>query len=304
MDTRQILHVDDESIRTKPSKLEESERAILHKYVITFQELDELFQLFDVYDINLKLLHSICNLQINGGFECKAGWSGDDFTTINILTTNIISSGKVFTEALDRATKAICGVDSIEREHFRKNAYSSEYSKELPYFILSNFRDIVQHGHLVVSLDDSSEQKHFCFDIEQIRGTLHFSFKKPFADKMENISKEIEKRFNSSPVLSYTSIMSGYSLSVVRIHNCFLKTMCPVLNDIDSELRLLLVRRKDIAQFIEERGISFVVYEAEGRLWAFSPDTPRLEEFSKKASRCKERLKNLEAEHLRMHFEN
>lgn len=196
------------------------------KRITSFVEItryiEEIHQLFDIFQYNIRRLLSIYELNNHDKIKRHVPKFEDfsDSTELNALVISLISSGKTLVDAVQACVQSCYSKDSNEYSEFCK-ILSKEYDNCFSYRFLTRLRDFSQHGHVPVSLDGETA----CFDIGQLISTPHFNHNKTILGEMERFCDELLIKEKVQPRHVFSIAIAEFSVSIFKIYYELWKAM-------------------------------------------------------------------------------
>lgn len=213
-----------------------SDISIISTYVETTRYLQEIHQLFNVFQYNLRVLLSTYELNNSDSIKRNkpAFEDFDDRIEINALTISLISAGKTLVDALESCVGVICSESSSAKDFslFLSGIYDSSFS----YRLLTRLRDFSQHGHIPVSIT----QEKFRFDIAQILATPHFRHNAALKGEMRTFSEELLLKVQSEANYVYTTAIAEFAVSIFKIYSKFYLYIEEAFNETVLDFRKIL----------------------------------------------------------------
>lgn len=254
--------------------LKESEKITLHElcaefvglicdYVELHRHLQEINQLFEVFQFNLERLLSSYVIQRNDCVVRKDAFQSgySDFIAINAYVTSIISAGRSLVDAVDNCAKESFGEQSESYEEFSSNCKQSVYDKNFSYRLFYDLRNFAQHNHLPVSVRDS----FCCFDNGQILGTPHFKSNKNVREELEKIQEEIIELRRDNFRISLSYCLAQYVAGVAEVHKGFWERIKDLLFEQQHQIDAAIAEEPEL---LEHDNAKF-----DGRIIYREPDT-------------------------------
>ena len=211
-----IPHEKLEHVRELSRKsLNNEERRTLERFCSVTESVDEIYQLYCAFRINLALL--IDNYILGYDDRIVSCQTGDpiDFYMVNTLTANIVSSGKNTIERI----KVLIEEDVPEIwEDFRIQYYSKVFDKNLSYRFLNDTRNITQHGHFIVSRDPDGR---YAFDVRQILDLPHYTHNRrcrETLEKYQGLFEEVSGICGRGSRIGYTYTLDKYCVGLTNIY--------------------------------------------------------------------------------------
>lgn len=149
---------------------------LFRNYVKITEEIQELHQLFNELMFNLGQLDKECIVYYNDQAVLRDNSEPVDFTIINALTINILSSGRSLIDYMETILKNQKKEKYVD---FKKNYISKVFDEEFSYKLCYYLRNYSQHGHMPVSVKEDMSFYEFT--------------KQSITQKIMEIKIEIEK---------------------------------------------------------------------------------------------------------------
>ena len=187
-------------------------------YIETTRHLQEIHQLFLIFNKNISALQSEFVLK-NGGNAFrgrKAANSEADCISINAYIINIISAGRTLVESMECYINTNSNIATESKKKYL-DFYHKIYDSSFAYRLLIRLRDYSQHGHLPVS----SRWNNYFFDLMQIVEKPHYNHNKAFESQMKNIIDEIVTNFHDTPTIALTETLAEYVANLLSIYKMF-----------------------------------------------------------------------------------
>ena len=233
------------------TEFSDDERKKLEQYSIYNESIDEIYQLYRSFRFNLSLLsdnydiryddHIIADpgrikIAYNDQYISISAGEDIDFYAINTYTSNIVSSGKNLIERINLFFK-----EDLEQEYdnFRNQYSSKEYDDNFSYRFLTETRNMVQHGHYIVSTDVESK---FAFDFKQILSLPHYHMTKRIKDEISTIQHDLDEltNYERPAKLAFTYTLDLYCVGLSKIyHGYYLLTKSYIKNLTNDAITIL-----------------------------------------------------------------
>lgn len=251
------LGVDIEKI--KLSKLTEVERSSIEFYVEITRHIQEIEQLFRVFNVNLENIFHYYEFNSNDIIIRKKinELNQNDYIIINTFVTNYISSGKSLKETIEVFMKQNIGEDSQKTKTFINDYSRKLYDDVFSYRFLLRIRDFSQHGHLPVNKD--SLGKYF-FNLNSILATPHFQHNKALEEEMKNIRDEICNKYSAQPRITFTLSIAEFNLCIIKTYKGFIDIIKDTLYDSVQKVSSILDSRPDLIYKSKDCLNEFVIY--------------------------------------------
>ncbi len=269
MDTEKIVVLKNtENVTTHD--LSEEFITIVCDYVEINRHVQEINQLFDVFQFNIERLMVTYEICSDDCFNRKTEFETDytDFVAINAFMMNIISAGRSLVDALD-----ICMVNAYGEKSDKYNDYklcrSAVYDGKFAYRFFYHLRNFAQHNHLLISTEDN-----FCyFDAAQILDTPHYKANKKMWDELESICSEIRERYKDNFRISLSLCLIEYIAGVAERYKVFWEYIKDRLFELKGEIDKALEQEPEILEHGNEKFNGYILYQTPGKPdWhAFAP---------------------------------
>ena len=210
---------------------------IIQSYIEMTRHVQEIHQLFELFQYNLKRLLSV--YELNSGDSVKRhkpyfeGFS--DRIELNALVINYISSGKTLIDSIQTCIKTSYPENKPKVDEF-SSFLSSVYDDCFSYRLLTRLRDCAQHGHLPVSVIDNI----MCFDIAQIIHTPHFNHNKTILEEMKKFYDELLVVQKTQPHHVFTLAVAEYTVSICNVYHSFWLTVHDAFLSAEKNIRILI----------------------------------------------------------------
>lgn len=224
MDTERFIFTQGELDDVAFQELSLNDLETVEFYVEITRNIQEIHMLFRMFVFNLECFwKEFDNLQ-NEKVSLKERIERLDekHPAINALVTNVISSGKTLSTAMESYMSQNYDTDDQESKDFLKME-NDTYDHSFSYRFLIRLRDFAQHGHVPVSLDLT--QLDFVFDLEQILFKPHFSHNKTLEKQIEAIITEIRNTYRDTPTLALNRTIAEFSDRLLLLYLVFLKAV-------------------------------------------------------------------------------
>lgn len=244
--------------------------SVVCNYVEINRHVQEINQLFDVFQFNIERLmvnYEICS---NDRIIRKPGFETEysDFVAINSFMINIISAGRSLVDTLEICVKKAYGDESDKYCGF-KTRRSGVYDGKFAYRFFYHLRNFSQHNHLLISTDGNS----YFFDAEQILSTPNYKANKKMWDELESICREIRERYKDNFRISLSLCLIEYIAGVAEVHKIFWECIKDRLFELKGEIDDALKQEPQILEHENEKFNGYILYQIPGKTnWhAFSP---------------------------------
>lgn len=271
---------------------------VITSYIEITRHTQEIHQLFEVFQYNLKRLLSVYELN-NGDTVKRHGPHFEGFSDrieLNALVINYISSGKTLIDSMQACIKTTYSKESTEYISFCK-LLSSVYDDCFSYRLLTRLRDFAQHGHLPVSVSDNI----MCFDIAQIINTPHFNHNKTILAEMEKFNEELLVMQKSQPHYVFTLAVAEYTTSMCNVYHKFWGVIHDAFVDKECTLRTLIEENPECIVHNNDRMNGWLFYLVDETLHAFNTTDDSLAMLSQHSEEAKQtyELEEIELNELR-----
>ncbi len=269
MDTERIV-VLKKTENVTMHKLDEAFVCVVCDYVEINRHIQEINQLFDVFEFNIERLAKNYKLRADDRIKRRMSFkiNTSDFIAINAFVMNIISAGRSLVDSLDICMETAYGKGS-ERYGGYKNRISEIYEEKFAYRFFYHLRNFSQHNHLLVSTEGN-----FCyFDASQILTTPHYKANKKMWSELESICNEIRERYHDNFRISLSLCLAEYIAGVAQVHKIFWEEIKERLFALKSQVDSMIEREPEILEHNNEKFNGYILYQKPGEEgWhAFSP---------------------------------
>lgn len=280
--------------------IDSKDMTIIKSYIEITRHIQEIDKLFSVFECNLDIMQKNFTLNTNDSFERNMALDvhTDDYTLINALTINYISSAKTLVDSIESFMKR----NTNNFSSFKEKYISGTYDKKFSYRLLYNLRNFSQHGHLPVSIDFNN---NLCFDLNQILTTPHISLNKKHAKEMKKFKDEIFKKFESYPHIVFTKSIAEFNLCIIEIYLNFLIETEKILAEAIDKLNKLIIRKPELIHKSSDVLNGHIIYEyneEDENIHLFNPNSKSMDMLLGFLMTVKE-LKNTEEQNFKV-FDN
>lgn len=270
MDTEKtIILKDKEEITCQ--ELDNDFIAVVQDYVELNRHLQEINQLFEIFQFNIERLFESYEVQSDDHIIRKDGFNTTytDFIAINSFITNIISSGRSLVDSVDICMRNSYGKISKSYKMFETEYKCQVYDNNFAYRFFYDLRNFSQHNHVPVS----TTENFCCFDINQILNTPHFDSKKEVRGELERIQHEIKEKYKDIFHLSLSHSLMQYISGTAQVHKGFWIGIKNRLFELKNIIDDAVITNPEILNHNNPRFDGYILYtiqEKEG--WhAFAP---------------------------------
>ena len=269
MDTERIVILN-ETENVTMHKIDEAFVSVICDYVEINRHIQEINQLFDVFNFNIERLISSYEIGTDDCIKRRTGFetNGSDFVAINAFMINIISAGRSLVDSLDICMATVYGGESEKYSDFKRQI-SGIYDRKFAYRFFYHLRNLSQHNHLLISTEEN-----FCyFDASQILITPHYNANKKLWEEMENICKEIRERYHDNFRISLSLCLVEYIAGVAQVHKIFWEGIKDRLFELKDQIDSTIEKEPEILEHNNEKFNGCILYQRPGEKgWhAFSP---------------------------------
>lgn len=257
------------------------EKSCIEYFIELTRHIQEIEQLFCIFRFNLNSMQNYYIMNnddtINRRFTFE--FEVDDDIGINALVINYLSSAKTLTESIEMFIKENIGEISEKYQNFKTNCLSKIYDENFYYRFLIHLRDFSQHGHLPVSRDFNSNK--YCFDLDTILQTPHFTHNKKLRNEMEKYRIEINAKYIDNPRIMFTKSIAEFNVCIIKIYVEFLNEIESILSNSINEIKVLLATRPDIIYKSKDCLNGWVFYNVseDGNCDCFNPKDDSMKMF-------------------------
>ncbi len=250
---------------------------IIQFYIEVTRHVQEIHQLFELFQYNLRRLLSV--YELNNGDRVKRhepyfeGFS--DRIELNALVINYISSGKTLIDSVQTCIKSSYSENKTKADKFSASL-SSVYDDCFSYRLLTRLRDFAQHGHLPVSVINNI----MCFDIAQIIHTPHFNHNKTILEEMKKFNEELLVVQKTQPHYIFTLAVAEYTVSIYNIYHSFWLTVQDVFLSAEKNIRTLIEEAPECVIHKNDSMNGYLFYLTDETLHAFDTSEDSLTMFA------------------------
>lgn len=236
-------------------------------YVDITNSMEEVHQVFEIFQYNMERLLSVYKLNRNDRIEriTPNFRKFNDNTEINALVINLISSGKSLLEAMKLCVQSCYSKESDMDRQFRE-VLSHEYDNCFSYCFLLRLRDFSQHGHVPVSIDGEK----ICFDISQLVNTLHFNFNKAILGQMQEFCDELLLKEKVQAHYVFSMAIAEFSVSVFKIYCEYWNVMQEIFYKSLKNISELIQRYPAAIKHRNKKFDNYIFYLIENNLHTFN----------------------------------
>lgn len=239
MDTERFIFTHGELDDVAFQELSLNDLETVEFYVEITRSIQEIHMLFRMFVFNLECFWKEFDNMQNEKVSLKERIKRLDekHPAINALVTNVISSGKTLSTAMESYMSQNYDTQDQESKDFFK-LENDTYDHSFSYRFLIRLRDFAQHGHVPVSLDLA--QLDFAFDLQQILFKPHFSHNKTLEKQIGAIITEIRNTYRDTPTLALNRTIAEFSDRLLLLYLTFLKTVYTKLITSRSSFMMLI----------------------------------------------------------------
>lgn len=170
-------------------------------YIEFTSHLQEIHQLYQIYKYDLESVRKVL--------------ANPTFININATTIALLSAGYNLVNSIEVFFKEYF----LEEEYndFKTNIIKNEYDISFIYRLFCILRNYSQHCHIPVSCFEED----VCFDLYQIKNTLHFDNK--IEEEIDIIIEQVIEKTNGTPQLAFEPSICSYCCSLLLIYSSFLE---------------------------------------------------------------------------------
>lgn len=268
--------------------LSNCEKDIIKSYVNITRDFLNIYRLFQTFKFNLQNMLAYYDLKKNDTIVKNPfiDTNEDDYIVINALVNNYASAGKTLTESLELFIKEYFKDDEDIKQLFLVDTASKIYDENFHYRLLLRLRDVSQHGHLLLNKSDKDK---YCFDLEAILNTPHFSLNGQIKQQMQEISREIVERFDSNPRIAFVKTIAEFDYGIKKLYNEFINIVYDEIVRRTTEVKRLTKKNPKLVHKSDDGYNGFVFYEIDinNRLHCFNSK----ENFIREICRIKHKVK-------------
>lgn len=170
-------------------------------YIEFTSHLQEIYQLYQIYSFDLEAVRKYL--------------SNPTFVSINATTIALMSAGYSLVNSIEVFLKEYFPEE--EYNDFKTNIINKEYDISFVYRLFCILRNYSQHCHIPVSCFEED----VCFDLYQIKNTLHFDNK--IEEEIDSIIEQVIEKTYGIPQLAFEPSICSYSCSLLFIYSSFLE---------------------------------------------------------------------------------
>jgi len=230
----------------------EEEVKLIECYRYFCQRIEEINELFQVFEINRDLLLEMYILNSDDTIINKntGTFTDKDYIKINALSTSCLSAVKNVLDAIQGFIENLCGQESDAYKSF-KNKIAYIYDNSPYYQLFYELRNISQHGHL--SLSYNFQTGKICILLNRLVELLDFNIKKKMARKLHQIIETIRNDYGDVSRMMFALPFAEYCFVVMKLYQYYIeeiipygktlrkKFLCLAENKIDKELYPLFI---------------------------------------------------------------
>ncbi len=267
---------------------------VIQSYVEITRHVQEIHQLFELFQYNLKRLLNVYELNNGDRIKRHGPHLGDfsDRIELNALVINYISAGKTLIDSIESCIKSNYLEDRTKYDAFSK-FLSSVYGGCFSYRLLTRLRDFAQHGHLPVSVVDD----RVCFDIAQIINTPHFNHNKSILKEMKKFNDELLVVERTQPHHVFTLAVAEYTVSMCNVYHQFWLSIQDAFLEKEKEIRTLIEQVPECIIHKNDSLNGWLFYLLDSTLHTFNTAEDSLAMFAENREEAK-RIYELEAKEL------
>jgi hypothetical protein len=269
----------DDFILTKDLNLDEGSLTILsfpqecidsiQTYTEVSRYIIEIKSLFEIYRFNLRCIHNNYNMKYSD-LNCRRNTNDDDFsnyTIINAITSNYISSGCTLIESIEKFVKFIFGEESESYKNFKITILNNEFDTNFNYRFLKVLRDYVQHGHIPVSVKDYGESCLCYFDIKCLQDTTHFDFKSIPKKDYSKLYDDLVCRNNLYPHVVFTMMLAEYNLTISKLYSSFYTFINDKVNEVCDVFDLFVLEHPEFIRKSNDKLNNMLSWFDKNEMW-------------------------------------
>ncbi len=251
-------------------ELEDDEKNSIKLFIEITRHIQEIEQLFCIFQINLKNLLYFYQINNNDTIvrNVSFDFDEDDVLIVNTFTINFISSGKTVKESIEMFLKQYVGESSQKYIEYITNCFNKLYDDYFGYRLLLRMRDFSQHGHLPVTRDYNNK---YAFDLEHILLTPHYNHNKTLENEMKKIKEDIHKKYQDNARIVYTISMIEFNFCIIKTYVEFLNCVEEILNASINNIKKLLKDKPEIIYESDDELNGLVFFDEDDNIHAFDP---------------------------------
>ena len=193
---------------------EESE--IIENYLGQIDKFHTLVKTFNINNFNFHQILYHFTMHADDTLIRTNGLPSDDFTVINTLLINYLSTSKMFVEIVENFDKSV--YDDIH------SFISDKYDSSFYYQLMTELRNFSLHGHLPVYYNDGRYSFNLHYILEE--GKKH-KFNKARKEKFKVISQQIRENHNNIANISFSITLIEYHKVIIEIFEHFFVIYTP-----------------------------------------------------------------------------
>ena len=260
MDTEKVFMLHGQNTEFSFTQLSDDESSSAKRHVELMRHLQEIRQLYLMFQYCLDSIDSKYTLMSNGNLRIKGKNTSteEDYIAINALTNSLISSGRTLVEAMECYVRENYSEADAARKEFMDHLHSI-YDSSFSYRFLIRMRDYSQHGHLPVNQNG----EWFGFDLYQVLNKPHFKHNGKIKQQLEKSVQEVRDVYGDLLRLSLAMTIAEFTAYLLDIYKQFWKNVFPSINDSAKAFSELIVRHPENVNVLGKGQAALFVYDVD-----------------------------------------
>lgn len=260
MDTEKTFMLHNRGPELSFTELSPDERSIANNHVEITRHLQEIHQLYLMFQYSLDCIDSNYLLMNDGKVmkNSEPAISEEDFIAINAMVNNLISAGRTLVESMECYVREGYPKDDPDRKEYM-DFYHKMYDSSFPYRFLIRMRDYSQHGHLPVNQNDA----WYGFDLYQVLNKPHFKHNGLIKQQLENAVREVMDVYGDIPKLSLAMTLAEFTAYLLAIYHHFWVLVEPALFVSEKKFKVLIANHPENVNVVGEENVSLFIYDVE-----------------------------------------
>lgn len=260
MDTEKTFIFRDQMIELSAAELSPDEVELAKQHVEITRHLQEIQQLYLMFQYALDCIDSKYTLMSNG----KVLKNNDpanteaDFIAINAMVNNLISAGRTLVESMECYVSENYPKDDSNRKEYM-DFYHKTYDISFPYRFLIRMRDYSQHGHLPVNQDG----EWYGFDLYQVLNKPHFKHNGLIKQQLDNAVKEVMDVYGDIPRLSLAMTLAEFTANLLGMYYQFWVSVEPAMIISAIKFKELIVNHPENVNVVGDENVSLFIYDVD-----------------------------------------
>lgn len=260
MDTERIFMLPGQNTEFSFTQLSDDESSFAKRHVELVRHLQEIRQLYLMFQYCLDSIDSKYTLMSNGNLRIKGKNTSteEDYIAINALTNSLISSGRTLVEAMECYVCENYSEADAARKEFMDHLHSI-YDSSFSYRFLIRMRDYSQHGHLPVNQNG----EWFGFDLYQVLYKPHFKHNGKIKQQLEKSVQEVKDVYGDLPRLSLAMTVAEFTAYLLDIYKQFWQNVLPAIDDSAKAFSELIVCHPENVNVFGNGEAAIFVYDVD-----------------------------------------